>query len=76
MRATGDRHIVDRRQRWLFGVDDFQGRDIALFQFAAHDPRQRADGSLVNIRHFKSGRVEFVARAHTTDHGDACLLRP
>ena len=47
----------------------------ALSERRAHHARQRAAAGLVDIGYAKAGRVEFVARAHAADDGDARLLR-
>ena len=40
-----------------------------LFQFLPHDPRQGAEGGLVDVRDLKSGGVQLVAGAHRADEG-------
>ncbi len=56
MRAAADRHIVNRRQRRLFGINNFSFSDPAASEFVPHDFGKRANGSAVNIRHFKDCR--------------------
>lgn len=45
----------------------------ALFEFAAHDLRQRADRRLIDVRHLKHCRIQLVAGAHAADDRRSCL---
>ena len=75
VRTAADRHILDRRDRLLPGIHHLQFLHSALFEFAAHDLRQRADRRLIDVRHLKHCRIQLVAGAHAADDRRSCLLR-
>lgn len=70
VRPAADGQIVERRGGRLPGVDDLQVPDAALLELPPHDPRQRTDRRLVDVRHLERGGVHLVARAHAADDGN------
>ena len=74
MILAADVVILDGGHGRLLGVDHLQVLDFALAALGAHHLGQRADRGLVDIGHFKAGRVHLVACAHGADDGGACLL--
>ena len=74
MGAAADGQILLGGEGRLFGIDHLEFLDAALFQLVPHDPRQRANGGFVDIRHLKGRGIHFVARPHAADDGRTCPL--
>ena len=79
MTPAADRRIFQRPDRLFCRVNNFQMFDFSLAAFASDYPRQRADGSLINISHPESGRIRFVPRSYGADNrhpGFLCRVNP
>ena len=48
--------------------------DASLPAFRTHHPCQGTYGSLIDIRHFECGGIQFVAGTHGTDNRCACRI--
>ena len=73
MLTAADGHILQRPDRRLFRIDDFQRAYAALSAFPPHHFGQRADRGFIDIRHPERRGVHFIAGAHTAD--DGCAVR-
>lgn len=54
----------------FLGIDDFQMIDSPFPKLSPHNPRQRINPGLRDIRHTKRRWVQFVSRTHAAD--DRC----
>ena len=56
VRPTADGHVLNRAKRLLHGIDGLSFPDAPLFQLPAHDPHQRIDTGLVDVRYPGRGK--------------------
>ena len=68
--SAADRHIFYGLPGGFLGIDDFQMIDSPFPKLSPHNPRQRINPGLRDIRHTKRRWVQFVSRTHAAD--DRC----
>ena len=74
MGAAADGHVLNRGDGRLLGVDHLQRRNAPPPELPPHDPGQRADGGVVDVRHLEGGGLHLIARPHGADDGRAAAV--
>ena len=77
VRPAADGHVLNGAKRLLLGIDGLSFPDVPLFQLPAHDPRQRINPGLVDIRHPGRGKALHgvsVISSSVLDNGFSILI--